>query len=109
MNKLVFKIKYKGTEYELKETLDVIFQWEEILNKPWLGVGGLGTTYQMFIYMYSMFIGNGNVIDFNEFKQYVDDNREFINEFFNGLVQPAPIKQDEVEEIEDKKKVSRKK
>jgi hypothetical protein len=93
-----YKVTYKGQKYELKQSLDSIFAFEEITGKFF----ELKTTYDLFINIFCLFHANGVVLDYNEFKNYVDDNFNFINEFYAGIVSEPEKKSVEAES--DKKK-----
>jgi hypothetical protein len=96
-----YKVKYPFDSEDyvyLKSNLNSIFIFEEITGKLFK----LENTYDFFIWMYSLFNGNNIEIPYDELKDYVEENMNYINEFFSGLVsEPA---QKETSETDKKKR-----
>lgn len=100
---VTYKVNYKGIDYTLKQNLNSIFMFEEITGKPY----ELKTTYDLFINIYALFRGNDCDIDFNDFKDYVDEDFNFINQFYQGIIQ-EPDKKRAPEPDKKKQKASAK-
>jgi hypothetical protein len=86
---LIYKVCYKEIDYELKQNLNSIFLFEEITGKPF----ELKTTCDLFVNIYALFNGNNHSIDFYELKDYVDADFNFINQFYQGIVQEPDKKE----------------
>lgn len=93
-----YKVNYKGEDYELKQNLKTIFYYEaatdNVFEQP-------KNTYDLVLYMYSLFNGNGITVSLDELIEYIDENDGYINKFYSGIVLP------EIKE-EVKKKVTKK-
>jgi hypothetical protein len=80
-----YKINYRGKEYHLKANLKSVFVWENIMNRAF----DLKTTYDMVVYVYAVFMGNDENINFDELLQYMDENRGFLDEFFKSAAETS--------------------
>jgi hypothetical protein len=79
---VAYNITYKGTSYTLKQNLMSIFAFEDVTGRLF----ELKTTYDLFVNMYCLFIGNNHIIDSADFLAYVDEHPSFMNEFYAGIV-----------------------
>jgi hypothetical protein len=79
---LIYNVTYKGVNYTLKQNINSIFIFEEVTGKLY----NLKTTYDLVINIYSLFRGNGHEIDFNEFLEFIDNDFNFINQFYESVI-----------------------
>ena len=77
-----YKFDYNGKELTVTEDLDSIFVFEANTEKHFQ----LNTMFDKFMFIFSMIITKYPETDFKEYKQYCEENKLFILEFWSKYI-----------------------
>lgn len=103
------KFKYNDKEYELKYSFRALIIYENITKKNFNPT----SISDILIFFYSILCssGKGDIFDFNEFMDIIDENPSLVAEFSEWLTKTltmnttlSPIEKEEVEKVEKEMK-----